>query len=101
MKVKNESKFSTGVNTKRKPNEVQVTRAASKATRSEFNLPKSAPLIPMQPPMKKGGVAKVGKVMGEFKAGELHSGSKKGPEVTSRKQAIAIALSEARKAKKK
>ena len=50
-------------------------------------------------PYKKGG--KVGKVMGEFKAGDLHSGSKSGPEVKSRKQAIAIALSEARKAAKK
>jgi hypothetical protein len=50
-------------------------------------------------PYKKGG--KVGKVMGEFKSGELHSGSKSGPEVKSRKQAIAIALSEARAAKKK
>ena len=40
---------------------------------------------------------KVGKVMHEFKAGELHSGSKKGPKVTDRKQAIAIGLSEARK----
>ena len=38
---------------------------------------------------------KVGKVMREYKEGTLHSGSKKGPEVTSRKQAIAIALSEA------
>jgi hypothetical protein len=38
---------------------------------------------------------KTGKVMHEFKAGKLHSGSKKGPAVTSRKQAIAIALSEA------
>ena len=44
------------------------------------------------------GAAKVAKVMGEFKAGTLHSGSKKGPEVTSKKQATAIALSEARKA---
>ena len=42
---------------------------------------------------------KVGKVMHEYKAGSLHSGSKKGPEVTSRKQAIAIALSEAGMAK--
>lgn len=41
---------------------------------------------------------KVKKVMHEFKHGALHSGAKKGPEVTSRKQAIAIALSEARKA---
>jgi len=51
--------------------------------------------------MKKGGSvkgAKVGKVMGEFKAGKLHSGGKKGPTVTSKKQAIAIAMSEARKA---
>jgi hypothetical protein len=35
--------------------------------------------------------------MEEYKHGELHSGSKKGPEVTNPKQAIAIALSEARK----
>ena len=38
---------------------------------------------------------KVAKVMHEFKAGTLNSGSKKGPKVKSRKQAIAIALSEA------
>ena len=45
--------------------------------------------------------AKVKKVMKEIKAGTLHSGSKKGPKVTSRKQAVAIALSEAGMAKKK
>ena len=44
------------------------------------------------------GPKKVGKVMREFKKGELHSG-KKGPVVKSRKQAIAIALSEAGKSK--
>lgn len=43
---------------------------------------------------------KVEKVMHEFKHGELHSGSKKGPVVHKRKQAIAIALSEARRGKK-
>lgn len=35
-------------------------------------------------------------VMHEFKHGDLHSGSKNGPVVKSRKQAIAIALSEQR-----
>lgn len=40
---------------------------------------------------------KVEKVMGEFKRGTLHSGSPKGPRVTSRKQATAIAMSEARR----
>ena len=44
---------------------------------------------------------KISKVMREYKAGKLHSGSKKGPEVTNPKQAIDIALSEAGKAKKK
>ena len=38
---------------------------------------------------------KISKVMREYSAGKLHSGSKKGPAVTSKKQAIAIALSEA------
>ena len=53
-----------------------------------------------KPKTKAGKQAKVGKVMHEFKAGTLHSGSKKGPEVTSRKQAIAIAMSEAGMGKK-
>lgn len=44
------------------------------------------------------GKKKIEKVMGEFKHGELHSGSKKGPIVQSAKQALAISLSEARKA---
>lgn len=42
---------------------------------------------------------KMAKVMGEHKRGKLHSGSKRGPVVRSRKQAIAIGLSEARKAR--
>jgi hypothetical protein len=44
--------------------------------------------------------AKIQKVMHEFKAGALHSGSKKGPVVKNKKQAIAIAMSEAGMAKK-
>ena len=46
--------------------------------------------------MKKSTMAqkKMGKVMGEYKAGSLHSG-KGGPVVTNRKQAVAIAMSEA------
>lgn len=44
---------------------------------------------------------KVKKVMGEFKRGTLHSGSKTGPKVKSRKQAVAIALSEQRRVKKR
>ena len=43
---------------------------------------------------------KIGKVMGEYKDKELHSG-KGGKIVKSRKQAIAIALSEANKMKGK
>lgn len=50
---------------------------------------------------KKTGNAKVHTVMSEFKRGQLHSGSKKGPKVTSRDQAVAIAMSEAGKSKPK
>ncbi len=44
--------------------------------------------------------SKIKKVLKEFSKGELHSGSKKGPLVKSKNQAIAIALSEARSKKK-
>jgi len=52
----------------------------------------------MKKPSKKQ--AKVGKVMKEFKSGTLHSG-KGGKIVKNPKQAIAIALSEAKMSKKK
>ena len=49
---------------------------------------------------------KIGKIMGEYKRGMLHAGKNpkgpaKAPLASSRKQAIAIALSEAEKLKKK
>jgi len=50
--------------------------------------------------MKEEKKKKVHKVMKEYKEDKLHAGSKKGPVVKKRSQAIAIALSEARKNKK-
>jgi hypothetical protein len=43
------------------------------------------------------GHAKLEKVFHEYGKGELHSGSKKGPVVKDQRQAVAIALSQARK----
>lgn len=44
---------------------------------------------------------KIAKVMREYSAGKLHSGSKKGPIVKNAAQARAIALSEAGMTRKK
>jgi len=68
----------------------------TKMERKGFKEIKSGKMVKEK--MAKGG-QKVGKVMREFGQGKLHSGSKKGPVVKSRKQAIAIALSEAGKSK--
>jgi hypothetical protein len=53
-------------------------------------MPKLKPNAP-----KKSQQKRVKGELSKFKEGSLHSGSKKGPKVTDRKQAIAIALSEA------
>jgi hypothetical protein len=58
------------------------------------------------PKTKSAKQAKVSKVMGEYKAGTLHAGRnpkgpKKAPLARSRKQAIAIAMSEAGMKKRK
>ena len=45
--------------------------------------------MPKNKPLPKGK-GKVEKVMKEYGEGNLHSGSKKGPKVTSKKQAVAI-----------
>ena len=45
--------------------------------------------------------AKIGKVMHEYKAGTLNTDSKTGPVVKSRKQAVAIAMSQAGMSKPK
>lgn len=52
-------------------------------------------------PKKDKKEAKIGYTMKEFKEGKLHSGSKKGPIVKSKDQALAIALSKVNKSKKK
>lgn len=67
-------------------------RPLTKMAKGGFN---STPLV------GKKQEAKIGKVMGEYKSGDLHSGSKEGPTVKGKKQALAIALSEARKLGKK
>lgn len=50
---------------------------------------------------KKKNESKVGFDIRRFKEGSLRSGSKKGPVVKNKKQALAIGLSEARKAGEK
>ena len=54
-----------------------------------------------KPTTKSAQRSKVKTVMDEWKAGTLHSGSKKGPKVRSQKQAVAIALSQSGQARKR
>lgn len=56
--------------------------------------------MPARPPRTKPEkAAAVNQTMHEFKEGDLHSGSKQGPKVKNRKQAVAIALSQAGESK--
>ena len=73
----------------------ESSMAKKKVFKEDKALFKKAKKIKKSNEKKEG---KVEKVLHEYKEGELHSGSKKGPKVKKRKQAIAIALSEARKA---
>ena len=50
---------------------------------------------------KKKKRARMKTEMHKFKTGTMHSGSKKGPKVKSRRQAIAIALSESGQSRRK
>ncbi len=50
---------------------------------------------------KKAKKQRMQQEMHKYKEGALHAGSKKGPIVKSRKQAIAIALSESGQSRKK
>ena len=49
---------------------------------------------------KKAKQSRMHTEMSKFKRGRLHSGSKHGPKVTSREQAIAIGLSESGQSRK-
>jgi hypothetical protein len=74
----------------------ELTAELSRKTKGMVALKKGGSVVNK----KKQQQAKVEKVMGEFKDKTLHSG-KNGKVVKSRKQAVAIALSEAKKLKKK
>ena len=54
-----------------------------------------------KPTTKRGKRDKMRKVMDEYKSGKLRSGSKHGPRVKSRAQAIAIGLSESGQSRRK
>lgn len=85
----------TGYHGRNRPQEVsQVTHIPLGMIREIIPLKITERKIPVKKP------AKVAKVMREYKKGTLHSG-KGGPVVKSRKQAVAIAMSEAGMSKPK
>lgn len=74
-----------------------ATKTSSRSSQKKSTTKKKASKKAANRPQTK---KKVHKVMKEYKEGKLHTRSKKGPIVRSRKQAIAIALSEAGVSKK-
>jgi hypothetical protein len=90
--LKDKSKL--GIMGNKNPGETKM-HTAPRLPGMKMKMKEGGPVIP------KAGYKKIDKVMGEFKSGDLHSGSKTGPKVTNPKQAVAIALSEARRADKK
>jgi hypothetical protein len=110
VKKKTEAKKPTPVfDKKMKPEDMPPNKAAMDMMREWEDKEKRRKMgeryEQIMPPagLAKGGAvqqAKVGKVMKEFKEGTLHSGAG-GKVVKSPRQAIAIALSEARRMKKK
>lgn len=78
------------------PSTKKTTRGKKAATKRAGPRTKASKKLASSPRTRQ----KVKKVMREYKEGKLHSGSKNGPKVKSRKQAIAIALSEAGVSKK-
>lgn len=75
----------------RRPPPLSTCRWEERAGDPGYDIEITSPAMPMQhnPGMEE--------TMHEYKAGSLHSGSKKGPVVKNRKQAIAIAMSEKRR----
>ena len=75
----------------RHPHELQPSEGVSQAMADENRSSHAVHIAA-------GAPNKIQRALHEYKHGELHSGSKSGPKVASRSQAIAIALSEQRKA---
>jgi len=79
--------------------EVSTDSGMALVTSDEIIKMKKGGYVPKSKKLTARQQAKLEKVLHEFKMGELHSGSKTGPIVKSRKQALAIGLAEARSVK--